>query len=86
MRLAVDYYDSNKAYELSEDMQQDIIEAVDRLARNPLARKQYWGVVRFLDEIGIYIAYDWVGHRGEWFFPTYDDALMQEDWEFQCRD
>ncbi len=32
------------------------------------------------------IAYDWINHRGETFFPTYEDCLREEDWEFQCMD
>ena len=42
------------------------------------------GAKYLLEEFGIYIEYDWAGHRGEWFFPDYADAEAQEDWMFQC--
>lgn len=44
------------------------------------------GAKYLLEELGIYIEYDWAGHRGEWFFPDYDDALGYEDFLFQCSD
>lgn len=44
------------------------------------------GAKYLLEELGIYIEYDWAGHRGEWFFPTYNDALGYEDFLFQCSD
>lgn len=42
--------------------------------------------VRKLEEENIFVEYDWVGHRREWFFPSYEDALAEEDWHFQCAD
>jgi hypothetical protein len=39
-----------------------------------------------LEAINIFVEYDWVGHRREWFFPSYEDALAEEDWHFQCAD
>lgn len=35
-----------------------------------------------LEILNIHIEYDWVGHRGELFLATYNDALMQEEWLF----
>lgn len=31
------------------------------------------GAKYLLEELGIYIEFDWPGHRGEWFFPTNED-------------
>jgi hypothetical protein len=44
------------------------------------------GAKYLLAELGIYIDYDWAGHRGEWFFPDYADAEAQEDWLFSVAD
>lgn len=44
------------------------------------------GAKYLLEELCIYIEFDWPGHRGEWFFPDYADAEAQEDWIFQCAD
>lgn len=44
------------------------------------------GAKCLLEELGIYIEYDWAGHRGEWFFPDYADAEAQEDYLIQCAD
>lgn len=44
------------------------------------------GAKYLLEELGIYIEYDWAGHRGEWFFPDYADAEAQEDWLFSVAD
>lgn len=44
------------------------------------------GMKKTLESIGIYVEYDWPGHRGKWFFPTYNDALGYKDWIFQCAD
>lgn len=44
------------------------------------------GAKYLLEELGIYIEYDWAGHRGEWFFPDYADAEAQEDWLFAVAD
>ena len=42
------------------------------------------GAKCLLEELGIYIEYDWAGHRGKWFFPDYADAEAQEDYLIQC--
>ena len=44
------------------------------------------GAKNLLEEFGIYIEYDWVGHRRRWFFPDYADAEAQEDWLFSVAD
>lgn len=44
------------------------------------------GAKYLLEELGIYIEFDWAGHRGEWFFPDYADAEAQEDWLFSVAD
>lgn len=44
------------------------------------------GAKYLLEELGIYIEYDWAGHREEWFFPDYADAEAQEDWLFSVAD
>lgn len=51
-----------------------------------VAQRELDELYTVLDILGIKIAYDWVGHRKEFFFPTYQDALAQEDWFFQCAD
>ena len=42
--------------------------------------------VAILRVLGIAPAYDWIGHRGEQFYPTVADVEMEEDWRFQCED
>lgn len=44
------------------------------------------GAKYLLEELGIYIEFDWAGHRREWFFPDYADAEAQEDWLFSVAD
>ena len=44
------------------------------------------GAKYMLEELGIYIEFDWAGHRGEWFFPDYAAAEAQEDCIFQWED
>lgn len=44
------------------------------------------GAKYLLEELGIYIEYDWAGHRGEWFFPDEAAAEAQEDYMIQCAD
>ena len=74
-------YLHNRAYDLS---------LLER--RHLLAKLEYMdspersAAIEVLRIAGIKVAYNWVGHRGEYFFPTFEDALMEEDWEFQCAD
>lgn len=60
-------------------------------AESKLNRFKQWinalqGAKYLLEELGIYIEYDWAGHRGEWFFPDEAAAEAQEDWLWQCAD
>lgn len=41
-------------------------------------------VIDFLSDMEIYVGYGWVGHRGEYFLATYDDALAQEEFNYTC--
>ena len=36
--------------------------------------------IALLDSCGIKLRKDWVGHRGSYFFVTYDDAIDQNDY------
>ncbi len=44
--------------------------------------------IRFQDMLredqGIFVEYNWVGHRDEWFLATAYDAQMQEDYLASC--
>lgn len=44
------------------------------------------GIVQYLKHLGIYVAYDWTGHRKEWFFVTEDEADRYDDWLHQLED
>lgn len=95
-------YLKNKGLDLSEDMQKAILGLAERLRvqaqeENYFDRRTYkWiygsahkRLLKFkkeLEEASIFLEYDWVGHRREWFFPSYEDALAEEDWCFQCAD
>lgn len=43
------------------------------------------GAKRMLEHIGVYVEIGWHGHD-EYFFPTYEDALFEEDCQFQNAD
>lgn len=53
-------------------------------------QQRYAGVVMGLKmackSMGYPVAYDWAGHRGEFFFPTVTDIEMEDDWRYQCDD
>ena len=60
-------------------------------AESKLNRFKQWindlqGAKYLLEELDIYIEFDWAGHRREWFFPDYADAEAQEDWLFSVAD
>lgn len=48
--------------------------------------KSMTGAAEMLSYIDCYVGYDWVGHRGEWFFVEEEDIDNQEDYMFQCKD
>lgn len=54
-----------------------ILNSYERLAPETIAMTK---ILRTLD---ICPAYDWIGHRNEWFYPTAIDVEMQE--EFVCQ-
>lgn len=43
------------------------------------------GAKRMLEHIGVYVEIGWHGHD-KYFFPTYEDALFEEDCQFQNAD
>lgn len=42
--------------------------------------------LRLLRQSGMMPAYSWIGHRGEYFYPTWMDAEMMQEWRYQCMD
>lgn len=64
----------------------NVLKAESKLNRFKQKINALQGAKYLLEELDIYIEYDWPGYRGKWFFPTYDDALGYEDWLFQCAD
>lgn len=96
-----DYYE-NAAFDLTEQEQAEILATLkDYSVRINAAYLDPWkpptkearqliseqhAYERALERKGIKVGYGWPGHRGVWFFPTYDDALMYEDWLWQCTD
>lgn len=64
----------------------DTLKAESQLAFYHARLNALTGAKYLLEELGIYIEYDWAGHRGEWFFPDYADAEAQEDWLFSVAD
>ena len=53
---------------------------------NTISKREKELCLKVLNWANVPIAYDWSGHRGEYFFPTYEQCLMEEDWLFQCAD
>ena len=39
------------------------------------------GFIDGLEAIGIYVRYNWVGHRDEWFLCTLEDVQNKEDFD-----
>ena len=39
------------------------------------------GFIEGLEAIGIYVRYNWVGHRDEWFLCTLEDVQNKEDFD-----
>lgn len=93
-------YASNRYKELlSESEQKEVLdyckELFDKAMSAALAgddetaddyRLQLHTWMNFYERLGIFIEYNWVGHRREFFFATDDDAWFQEDWIWQCAD
>ena len=92
-----DYYD-NKAFDLNEEKKNEILMILESYSLSLTSLGQEFGeqhriILRqrdkFIDQLeneGIKVGYSWPGHRGKWFFPDYVDALMYEDWLWQCSD
>lgn len=49
-------------------------------------QKEHQGAIDILREVGLHPAWNWVGHRDEYIFPSYEDCVVQEDWLWQCMD
>lgn len=73
-----DYYNAKKA---GDDLKAESKMTFFKAKINALQGAKY-----LLEELGIYIEFDWAGHRREWFFPDYADAEAQEDWLFSVAD
>lgn len=39
---------------------------------------------RELRKFGVFMEYDWVGHRDEWILATRADAEAEEDYRYSC--
>ena len=73
-----DYYNAKNT---GDDLKAESKRTFFKAKMNALQGAKY-----LLEELGIYIEYDWAGHRGKWFFPDYADAEAQEDWLFSVAD
>lgn len=84
-RFNAEKYFHNGAFDLSPELQNQILNKL-----NSVNHKEVSEAFSFIKEIkekyNILVECDWIGHRGEWFFPTYEDALAQEDWLFSVAD
>lgn len=45
------------------------------------SRHELIGFIDGLEALGIYIRYNWVGHRDEWFLCTFEDVQNKEDFD-----
>lgn len=75
---------SNKLYEGSTNFVNEI--ATSYFKQYQTQCKRVDAAQELLEEMGIFVEYNWAGHRGEWILATYADAEMEEDWQFQCAD
>ena len=48
--------------------------------------QQIKGAKSMLEALDCFVEYDWVGHRGEWFFVEEYDIEAYVDWLYQCAD
>lgn len=87
---------------LNEEQRQKVIDMLnhklERIVKMRVSNNDFWaedikrnqaeldGMRSVLDALGMKVAQGWIGHRGTFFFPTYEDALAEEDWEWQCAD
>lgn len=80
----------NRAFELNEEMREAILATVSHYweCANDSMRwhSKFKNIIAFLEELNIYVVYDWPGHRGEWFFPTAYDVEMYDDYLFGMRE
>lgn len=44
------------------------------------------GAINLLDAVGLHAAYNWLGNKEKYIFPSESDCAMQEDWFYQCED
>lgn len=96
--LDIELYRDNAAKRLPPDIHDSILIYMDRLAENrhqaystnlelwEFYGEQLMAIRHFLDYLGIYVGYDWVGHRNKHFYITEQDVINQEDWMEQCAD
>lgn len=73
-----------KAQEMQRTFVQDI--AKNGREREKALYAEMRAVKDYLSKVGIKVEYNWTGHRREWFFATYYDAEMEDDWHSQCAD
>lgn len=96
-RIKVEEYEHNAAFDLTKEQQENLLrhfETLEAMYQRRMrlgasvqdARRELTEAYELVHALGIEIAYSWPGHRGKWFFPTYDDAIAYEDWLFQCMD
>lgn len=68
--------------ELFDKAMEAALAGKDEVANNYRLELKTW--IKLYDKLDIYIEYNWVGHRNEFFFATEEDAWFQEDWVYQC--
>ena len=82
------FTDHRKALQRAREMQSNFVPEISKrgIEWERALTAEIHTVKDYLSKVGIKIEYGWAGHRGEWFFATYEDAEMEEDWIFQCTD
>lgn len=89
MIFSIEDYYTNEGLNLTPAMQENILKELERIRTRCRRKNDYQelhSIRDFLKSLGIKVVYNWPGHREEWFFPTYDDAIGYEDWLMQCMD
>lgn len=106
MVFDISKYETNKAFDLPLEKQEEILDHLNHLhkqyvshtrgfnmltmdicdytAQITSAKRELKEAIQLLEMLDIKVAFDWVGHRNKYFFPTYEDALAEEDWLWQC--